>query len=446
MKERKLGIYITIPAVAFTTQMLGGVIRPYEIAILIAMLLAVFTKNSGFRRITPLDLLVIAFAAYQLIGVLVSSELFHESARSYRYIVLGPVLIYFVIRTLPFSIKTFTKAHFLLSAVLLIQTGIVISLYLQTGDRPAGLTHVYVGYVVPYSLLASYISMFLIFSWKNYKSVMAKLLAATAITIMLFGLLVSASRGVALPTLLMLFLSSRVWRSVRLRRVITLSAKSLLVVTIFLVAFTPPKLGYDPSQLLESKRSIERIISIDDYLFDITQRLQFWSGLFEIAMKKPILGHGAAAYALGPVVKSSGIGHNPHHAHNILISTVLASGLIGLLIVLALLFLMYTMVGKFRSRDGPEKAIEKTLLMWSMVYLVVSLTNGVMGVLFFFILALIQQLALHSGRNIQKNDSPNDRSINTISHSLNSNNLHRPHENINEANEASTETKKGNRL
>lgn len=394
------GWYVVCMCLPFTAREVFGLIRPYELAALLALFSMFFVSKSGYRRITILDALVVIYALYQIVVVIVGSSVFYESARAYRYVVLGPVLVYAAVRLLPFSYNVVRRAHMLLIIVVLLQTLYTIKLYTETGQRIAGLIHEYVGYGVVYAVTAAYVFVYLIFSWSELKSRRGKILTLVGILVMAMGLYASASRGVVIPLVLALLAGKWIWRSANRRRLLAVYIKSGLVILTLLIAFSPPRFDYDPSQLLENKKSISRLVSVQDYLADGTARIQFWASLFDTAMNNPVFGHGASAYALGAnstveIVLSGR--HIPNHSHNMLMGSVLAGGLPVLVLTLLLVFSMFDLVRRFPGRPGSGATFEKTLVVWSMVFLVVGLTNlGAPGVAFFFILAFMQQLVLHA--------------------------------------------------
>ena len=400
-KENRFGWYVLCLCLPLSEVFIGGFIRVYEIGILLALISVFLKGRSGtFSHITMLDKMVFVYATYQIIVVLVGAENIYESARMYRYLVLGPVLVYFVIRVMPFSLKTVSRAHILMIAVVLVQTVLVILIYIEEGRRPKGVPHELIGNIVKYAFLVSYIFVLLVFSRRYIGTGKNRLLWLGALVVITAGMLAAASRGVTMPTLLMLLLTPWIWKSMRRRRFLGTAVSGFLILVIFIIAFAPPRFQVDESEKIDDARSVERIVSVVGYLADITDRVQFWAGMFDVAMEHPFLGHGAYSSS----IKESGLDGKkgkrggPTHSHNMIVSSAVTGGLPALMILVSLILTMYSLYGQMKADHHPREVFEKSFIVWSVVFLIVGLTNDIQGgvaILFFFMMGVMQQIVLH---------------------------------------------------
>ncbi|MDG1773427.1 MAG: hypothetical protein P8H32_08350 [Oceanicoccus sp.] len=386
-------LFLSLPL----THLLWGNIRPYEIVIIMSFVIIAVSGKLYHQRITVLDQLVFIFGIFMLLPVLLGTDSFYDSARQYRYRVLGPVLTYIVIRILPFAFKEITRGQVLFLLVVVAQTLLAILEYIKRGERPSGLTHWFVGYVIKYSFTVSLAIFFVLFTLLKTRIKTVKLILLPILAVLLLGLVVGASRGVLAPFMVMLFSSAYIWKSKNRRGLMSLGVKAFYLVFLFSVAFSPPKFEYDESVVLVGKDrdSLQRILAFDDYFRDVTNRMQFWSGVFSMSLDKPMLGHGTAGFERSTEIEGA---HKPHHSHNMLMTSAYTSGLIGLTIFVLIIFSAVTLVKNFGGDRWDGEVIEKCFIGWFGIFMIVGLTNDINGgivILVFFMFAMMQKIAIH---------------------------------------------------
>jgi len=380
-----------------------GVFRPFEIAVLLAIIIAITASNkSGYVRLTFLDCMVYVYALFHILVVSVSSTEFYESARAYRYMVLGPVLVYLAVRMLPFSPKAVSRAHLLMVFVILIQTVIVILAFQEEWIRPRGTPNVFVGTIITYSFFAALAFFFLLFNRPAFiNKTVSSLSLVCAATVLAFGLFASATRGVVLPMIVMLFLAYIIWKFDRVRKAFLVSLGAALIGLLLVISISPPAFVADETRALENRGSYERLYHGQDLMMSLSGRVYLWSLMMDKAMQRPIFGHGMSARSVREAMSGESIVRLPAHGHNILISSMLTGGVIGLLLLMTMIIYALILLSRFSARQKQIMNLQKTFLLCFPIFIVILLTNDFAGgraTLFFFLLGMIQQLSLHQDK------------------------------------------------
>jgi len=369
-------------------------ISVYEMAVMVNVLASpLYLARRGVRW-NRTDLVVFLFGLYGLVAVLVGSSSVYESMRVFRYIVLGPTLLYFILRVIQPDASQLPKGMVLFSISVAAQALTVIYYVLTYGERPVGdawRTQEYewiVASIVSFSVLAAMASSAAFYlarevsGWKFYSLFAVGLLNV-------IGLLASGTRAAVVGFVVLFPLSGWVIRRVS-RRVLFVGAMYLMLLvfgtSIFAAALSRPSIAVHGAG--REKRSVERVLDVKSYKADLSGRLALWGRLVREGFSSPTFGQGLASYDVG--IKG-GTGFRLGSAHNAFVSAFYTSGLIGLGI---LLFLFHSgFVGIFRlyepSADGGW--ISRFLAVSFFVLTLVSLTNDLTagrGNLLMFLLAL----------------------------------------------------------
>lgn len=389
-------IYLLFAAIPFWHLRLFEGISVYEMAVVANLFVMPFVQAKTRVRWNSLDVLVFLFAFYGIVTVAISSSTTYESMRIYRYMILGPALLYFIVRVMQPNQRQLAKGMAIFSALVAVQALVVIHYVITHRVRPetgAGWElYQYQGVVasiVTFSVLAvmaASASFFLAWRARGVKRYALLLIwfVCTA------GLLASATRASAFGFVLLFPLSGWFLRRAFRRKLLVTTGYLVIIGVMLSIAFmfvSGPNIALGGGGT--NQNAIERVVNIDEYKSDIMGRVAFWVGLVRQGSSSAIFGKGMASFDIGT---SGGTSFHVGSAHNVLVSTFYTSGLIGLLIILLLWRAAFRGIYQL-NLDVPEERWRARFLMVSiMVLLLVSVTNDLTagrGNLLLFLLALL---------------------------------------------------------
>lgn len=372
-------IYLLFAAIPFWHVRIAGGISLYEITVVVNLLAMPFHLGRGGFRWGWVDTLVFLFALYGILSVAMSSASLYESMRTYRYLVLGPALLYFIVRVMRPNQQQMAKGMAIFSTFVAIQSLAVIYYVITHGERPAtGIeweSYQYQGIVagiVTFSVLAvmaASSTLYLARYAKGIKSLMLLLIGLVCTA----GLLASATRASAFGFLLLFPLSG--WFLHRAFRRKLLVAVGYVVVfgvgiVVALMFMSGPYVALGNSG--EEQRAIERVVDIEEYKADILGRVAFWKVLVAQSSDSILFGKGMASFDIGT---SGGTTYHVSSAHNVFVSTYYTSGIIGLVVMLLLWRAVFRGIYKLDSNTKEDSWRTRFLVVSVMVLLLVSVTN-----------------------------------------------------------------------
>jgi len=374
-----------------------GPVSVYEMAMIVNLLFFPLYLGRSNIRWGGVDVLVFLFALSGILTVAISSASIYESMRIYRYMVLAPVLLYFVMRVMRPTQRQLIVGMITFSASVTVQALVVIYYVVQFGERPAGDSWAAYPYqsvvagIVTFSVLAAMAASACLFLVPRFKGIRRYGMLVLGL-VCVAGLLASATRASALAFLFLFPLSG--WFLRRGSRRKWLVAGGYLVLATVIVAVAQA-VFFGMSVSLggggEERRAIERVIDIDEYKADISGRVAFWANLTREAFSSPVFGKGMASYDVG---FGGGTSFHVGSAHNMLVSAFYTSGIIGLCLLMLLWHSAFQRLNHLRVEKPDEAWISRFLAMSVMVLLLVSVTNDLTagrGNLLMFLLALLYQ-------------------------------------------------------
>ena len=386
-------LYAFFFALPFANKPIAGHIYPIEIPLLLGLLFLPFSPNLTTTRLNALDVLMFAYAVFGLLSVVVGMHSLYESARHYRLMVLTPVLLYVFIRFCPFLVRDIQKALFFILPGAFWQGVLLLNYYLVFGERPVNVEGA--ASTITLSIIFTFSLAVLIFGFSQKPGFFVRVIRYVLIAVFLVMLLVSFTRAALVVFILLAPITTWIW-SARKRRILLGRTVFGATLGLLFMIFTGAVIysGQAVENERETQRSAERLLDIDLYLKDISARVAFWGRLTQSALENPILGSGADRHKIG---RSGGTDFNIGSAHNILISTLITTGVIGLLIFLSVVFLVYRAFGSFPENHGEVDAIGKVLLLTLTVLLFVAFTNDFSGgrvFIWYSLLALASRLSM----------------------------------------------------
>ena len=217
-------IYILFAAIPFWHLKIGAHITVYEVGLLINVIMAPLFHFRGVNKLRWLDVLVLIYAFYGIVSVAVGSNSFYESARTYRYLTLGPVLLYFIVRFTPASYDVIRRGLYFMAAGTLLQTLIVLRYVFIYKARPAGDAWIHfsmsgwVASIVTLGVLCSLAVIALIYTRNDVRRGFKRTSLYCAAVILGVGVFASATRMVVLVFTLLFPFAGRIWKKTRRRR------------------------------------------------------------------------------------------------------------------------------------------------------------------------------------------------------------------------------------
>lgn len=356
-----------------------------------------FRQHASNNRIISLDIFVIVFALYNMISVMVGSDSFYESAKFYRYMVLTPVLIYILVRYVPVSTDVLRKGLYFLVGGTLVQSPFFIKSYWVYGGRANNVEGaIATGITASVLFCIGFCTLFYMRGFLESKA--SKGLAIVGAALLAVALIVNATRAVTVGTVVLLPFGSKIWGNLKYRRLFTVSAQGLLLLFIGVILLKGPSATFRSDVHVENYREIrsgvERLFTPKLYLKDLEGRLAFWSKLARQALERPLLGSGSASYVVGG---KGGTGFRLGSSHNMFISSLITSGIPGLILLFMLIGGTYHCLNKTVGKSDAVTCLGTVLLVTYSILILVCLTNDLTGgrsFIFFFLMALAARLSL----------------------------------------------------
>ncbi|MFK5892048.1 MAG: O-antigen ligase family protein [Pseudomonadota bacterium] len=378
-------IYAIFFLMAFSNTSILGHIYLVEIPVVIGALMLPFHRDQKALSFNLLDRLVLTYAVFSLISVAVGIDSLYESARHYRLMVLTPVLIYLVIRFGSSSLEQLRKAAFFILPGTFWQGGLLLQYYILYGSRPVGVE----GAVstITLSVLIS-ISLFLmIFNFKVKPKPVMNAFRYGLIILLFFMLVVTGTRAALIGFVVMVVAIIFVWnlksRRVWIGRGMLISISMLLILVISgSIIFA----GIKIDNVKEKSTSVERVFDLDMLLWDLSGRIDFWGRITNNALENPFFGSGGASHSIGT---SGGTDFKLGSAHNVLVSTLVTSGVPGLIILLSLIWAVYQVFKVIDNETLKHFVLGKSVLASVSVLLMVAITNDFSGGRIFIWLLLL---------------------------------------------------------
>ncbi len=406
MKHIIYAIFLLIP---FANESVGGHIYPVEIPLILGFLLIPIALRKSAIKLTTLDILVGAYALFSLVPVAVGLDSLYVSARYYRLMVLTPVLIYVTVRFSSLSLTEVRKALLFMLPGIFIQGLLLLRYYMIHGERPVGVE----GAASTVTLGVLFCIGLFIIIFGTGKNLRGLIKGLRFVLVIAFGLmlLVTFSRVTIVGFVLLTPFINTVWRKLSFRKLLGPMILSVLCVLLIFM-LVGGKISYTASTKIGDEKAIQhsigRLYKVDLYLKDLGERFVFWGRLIRGGLEHPIFGSGASSYTIG---RLGGIQFQLGSSHNILVSTIITSGLIGLFILLLIIRSAYKLLNRFNSGNRNVESLGKILLSSFTILLMVSLTNDFTGgriFIWFFLLSLIAKISAESEAAVkqQKNIVP----------------------------------------
>lgn len=394
--------YILFAVMPLASISVFGHIYLVELLLGPCLLLLPFAASRKIIRITAMDIWVLAYAAFNLVSVVVGATSLYESSRHYRLMVLMPVLVYAAIRFSPLKLEQLRKGLFLMLPAVLWHAALGVRFYLQTGRRPdlaEGIMD-----IITLSICICILITMLLYLRKELKGVVRKLAGLSTGLALFVALVVSATRASLLGLVAFAPVVGLGWNNKRIRRLISRSILGVLFAYLLLIFISPVLFTHEVVQdQRKTQVSMERLLSLNMYINDLQGRMTFAGHMAQRAMDHPILGTGAASYSLN---LQSGVGMGLSSVHNFLISALITGGVPGLILTLALIVLCYRQLNQLPASEQLAGKLGKVLMVSFTVMLFVGITNDLTGgraTLFFFLLALSTRVyLLHMAETTRK--------------------------------------------
>lgn len=360
---------------AFSNKSVFGHLYLVEIPMVIGVLMLFFHRDKQALAFNSVDKLVVIYAVFSLISVAVGIESLYESARHYRIMVLTPVLIYFVIRFGSSSLEQLRKAMFFIIPGTLFQGGLLLQFYVLNGSRPVGVEGA-VSTITLSVLIA--VSLFLmLFNFTKTPKAMMNVFRYGLIVLLFVMLIISGTRAALLGFVMMAVAVAVAWkykpRRVWIGRGMFMAISFLLVLVISgSIIFS----GIKIDNVKEKAVSVERVFDLEMLLWDMSGRIDFWGRIANHALENPIFGSGGASHNIGT---SGGTAFSLGSAHNVLVSTLVTSGVPGLIILLSLIWAVYKVFKVIDNKTISQCVLGKSVLASVSVLLMVAVTNDFSG-------------------------------------------------------------------
>ncbi|NOX08320.1 MAG: O-antigen ligase family protein [Gammaproteobacteria bacterium] len=384
-------IYAIFFLMAFTNTALFGHIYLVEIPTVIGLFMLLSHRDNKALVFNMLDRLVIIYAIFSFLSVVVGLDSLYESARYYRLVVVTPVLIYMVIRFGASSIQQLQKAVFLIIPGTFYQGLLLVQYYVVHGERPVGVEGTIS--VITLSVLIAFSLFIMLFNFPKKLKLMMNMLRYSIIAMLFIMLVISGARAGMLGFVMMVVAIYIGWQR-KSRRVwigrLMLSAISVLLILIISGSILFKDVKVEDAH--DRGVSVDRLFDIDMYLWDIRGRVAFWGRIANQALEHPLLGSGAASHDIG---KTGGTEFSLGSAHNILVSTLRTSGVLGLAILLALIGAFYRVFKVIDNDRLTPCVLGKSVLGAASVLLMVAITNDFSGgrvFIWFLLLAMAARI------------------------------------------------------
>jgi len=353
-----------------------------------------------------IDYLVLIYTLWGIFSVLVGSAQLYESMRDFRWLVLLPVCVYFVIRFAFVKFEIIIKGFFFLIPGTFYHGLPIIVDFFKSGMRP---THIEGAIsLITSSLLFSICFGLIFFLTKKNRSNWKKAVKFISLFYFALALFATFSRTSFLASILAIGLVPLIsGKSLRMK-VLTNIILMVMIIFITMVIFNfqlPTKHQLSYADIHELQNSSLRLSNIDLYIYDINKRMYFWS--YSIgSIKNFFWGNGFAARNIGYTEQ---IGFALGSPHNFLISALLTGGYPFLILTILIVHSTLKTFQKIKSEVHKYKSIDKFLLYSFCVTFLVTLTNDFSGrrvIIFFLLIAVIVRYSIFSKGNPITNNGP----------------------------------------
>ena len=359
-------------------------------ALLILWVLVLFAMRSISFKVNHTDIIILAFVFFSLISVILGIDSLYTSARYYRHMILVPAIVYFLIRSLFRRIYDLDKSILLLALVASIQVVFTLALYIKTGERPRGA--VGAQSLITIGMLGAFAIFYFFENLRRVKNLNSKIFLILLLLFLYFGIYTSMTRAAILGVLIIPLIRRITFRKIIFQRffVSFLVFANLSLIIISYVYYNPSQTHYDPNRKyrsVELEKQIDRVTNIDRYIEDFELRLKQWGYVLEVAIKQPILGHGATFYRYARGGVSS--------AHNIFVSSFMTFGIPGIAFLLILIVSTYSNIFSLQTEDPIIKSLRNFIFACFTLMIFIGTTNDFTGGranIFFLLMALSRNL------------------------------------------------------
>ncbi|GEM_PF-6310774 len=392
----KWSLYALFAVMPLTQVTVGGHVLLLEIVLLgvvFAMLMS--GENSGaVKRILFLDVVIIVYAVFNLVSVGAGGDDWYVSMRYYRWNVLAPVIIYFVLRKAHITPQVMKYGLLFLTPGMLVQAAMFIHYYITYGVRPEGVEGVMYSTITLSAIFAvgTWVLLFL----RTHVSGKTKYVIVMSSCAVLFAaLIISFTRMAIISFVIFTPVAHRLWMNMGLRRYA--SYAFMIFIGAFVAVIMASSVAFEDVYIEDEKEvqtSIERVYNIDLYIKDLTGRLAFWGRMAKIAMDNPVLGTGGAGYSVGT---RGGTAFHLGSVHNVLISSLIVGGVPGLVIFMLLIWGTYKCLNSIPNDTELVTSLGKILWCSYTMLILIAITNDVTGARIlhmFFLMGLIANLSL----------------------------------------------------
>lgn len=391
-----LFVYFLFGSISLAGTTILGHVYVIEIALLLTIFAIPFLSGGAEtnKRFVALDVFVPIYALFNLIAVMVGSQFLYESTRYYRANVMTPVIIYFVFRFLPVPMETIKKGLYVLASVASVQSIYYVQYYFVHSGRPHDIEGAITS-TITLSFLFGMAICILFYMRPTLLPKISKTLAILVVCLLIFALVVSATRAVILGLLVLMPFGSKIWKNQKIKKLF--STTLLITLCLYMgVILTGVTLRSDIHMGKEERREIaksyKRLISAEFYLADMSGRLAFSSKIARQAMENPVLGTGSSSYSIG---KKGGTSYFVASVHNTLVSALVVSGVPGLILLLILIGGTYHCLNNTSANSQTGVDLGTILYVLFTILILISITNDMTGnraTIFFFLMALSARL------------------------------------------------------
>lgn len=406
----KWSIYALFAVMPLTQVTVAGHVLLLEIVLLGVIFAMLMTGgNAGAtKRVLYLDVVIIVYAIFNLASVGAGGDDWYVSMRYYRWNVLAPVIIYFVLRKANLSAEMLKYGLLFLIPGMIVQAGMFIKYYLTYGIRPEGVEGVMYSTITLSAIFATG-TWVLLFLRNQVSGKVRYIVVVSASAVLLTALVISFTRMAIISFVVFTPIVHRLWVKERLRRYA--SYAFMAFIGVFVAVILASSIAFEDVYIEDEKEvqsSIERVYNIDLYVKDLTGRLAFWGRMASIAMENPILGTGGAGYSVGT---RGGTAFHLGSVHNVLISSLIVAGVPGLIIFILLIWGTYKCLNSTANDSDLVVSLGKILWCSYTMLILIAITNDVTGARIlhmFFLMGLIANLSLL--KSDDKRDTTEDTS------------------------------------
>jgi hypothetical protein len=288
---------------------------------------------------------------------------------------------------------------------IIFQASIVIMFYMQYQMRPVD--SVWDRYQFSY-LVSGPVSMslhccialgILIFTMHRVREGAMRKAFYLAIALLTIGLMATLTRVPTATFLLFAPITGYILRSRKRSKVFEYALYCGTVTLLFMIVFANDFFDYkswywSAEDVGNAGRTYSRVLDTERYFEALMSRLFIWGRVFgNVLENSPIVGFGKSSYEIGRVSTVVSVGS----AHNVLVSSLQTSGLVGLGVMVALLFSTINTVLSLSPSTGDAGIVRKIAMLSFMVLFASILTNDISSGranLLFLLIAIIVKVSL----------------------------------------------------